>query len=175
MTENNRICLYTCPEIATAIRGYIKTNKLDKLYRLDIYDNENSDKTYLIYNNQKKTYILPLRIGEILDQVKYYNDQNSVIYFANSSCLNINDGTFINKNGEKVFLTEKEIDILSLLYSKKGQVISKIELLENIWKYSQEIETHTLETHIYRLRQKIEENPTTPQILITQNNGYMAL
>ncbi|MCB1561984.1 MAG: response regulator transcription factor [Alphaproteobacteria bacterium] len=69
-------------------------------------------------------------------------------------------------------LTEKESRILMLLYENKGESIDRQSLLDQIWAYVDTVETHTLETHIYRLRQKIEQNPAAPEILLTDGQGY---
>ena len=68
-------------------------------------------------------------------------------------------------------LTEKEVTILKYLYNNTPRTVSKEELLENVWGYSVEMTTHTIETHIYRLRQKIEQYGGS-QVIITENNGY---
>lgn len=75
------------------------------------------------------------------------------------------------KTEEKIPLTEKEIEIILFLRNKKGQVISKEELLSNIWQYHPDITTHTLETHIYRLRKKLESYGIT-DFLVTKESGY---
>ncbi len=69
-------------------------------------------------------------------------------------------------------LTEKEVAILSHLAELKGSTISKEDLLSCVWDYAQGVETHTLETHIYRLRQKIENDPSKPKIILTMDDGY---
>ena len=68
-------------------------------------------------------------------------------------------------------LTEKEIDIIKYLYQIAPQTATKEEMLENVWEYSAEATTHTVETHIYRLRQKVEKDGGS-QLIITENNGY---
>lgn len=75
------------------------------------------------------------------------------------------------KTEEKIPLTEKEIEIILFLRNKKGQVVSKEELLSNIWQYHPDITTHTLETHIYRLRKKLESYGIT-DFLVTKESGY---
>jgi len=74
--------------------------------------------------------------------------------------------------GDPVRLTEKERDILLRLHQQNGAVIERKTLLDDIWGYADGVETHTLETHIYRLRRKIERDPARPAILLTEENGY---
>jgi DNA-binding response OmpR family regulator len=74
--------------------------------------------------------------------------------------------------GEKLRLTEKETAILLYLNRAKGIVVSRDELLREVWGYNANVTTHTLETHIYRLRQKIEANPANAQLLVTDAGGY---
>jgi DNA-binding response OmpR family regulator len=69
-------------------------------------------------------------------------------------------------------LTEKETRLICFL-KEKGGYVSRDELLGTIWGYVDGVETHTLETHIYRLRQKIEKNPSIPEIILTKDDGYM--
>jgi DNA-binding response OmpR family regulator len=69
-------------------------------------------------------------------------------------------------------LTDKETAILRYLYRADQQPISRETLLQEVWGYNSGVTTHTLETHIYRLRQKIEEDAATPAILVTESRGY---
>jgi DNA-binding response OmpR family regulator len=73
--------------------------------------------------------------------------------------------------GKKIRLTEKETNILKFLY-RSGEAVARETLLHEVWGYNPAVTTHTLETHIYRLRQKIENNPGQAQILITESGGY---
>lgn len=77
----------------------------------------------------------------------------------------------LNAGGKKIRLTEKETNILKFLY-RSGETVARDTLLHEVWGYNPAVTTHTLETHIYRLRQKIEENPGQAQILITESGGY---
>ncbi len=72
----------------------------------------------------------------------------------------------------KVRLTEKETAILKYLFRAAGKVVSRETLLNEVWGYNASVTTHTLETHVYRLRQKIESDPSKAQILITEPGGY---
>lgn len=75
------------------------------------------------------------------------------------------------ENGSITKLTEKEIDIIRYLYKYSEEYISKIDLQKNVWKYNDEVSTHTVETHIYRLRRKVEKNGA-PQLILTDKGGY---
>ncbi|SNY90534.1 DNA-binding response regulator, OmpR family, contains REC and winged-helix (wHTH) domain [Cohaesibacter sp. ES.047] len=74
--------------------------------------------------------------------------------------------------GSKVRLTEKETSILRFLYRSGDKPVSRDVLLHEVWGYNSGVTTHTLETHIYRLRQKIEKNPSNAELLITEAGGY---
>ncbi len=72
----------------------------------------------------------------------------------------------------KIRLTEKETSILKFLYRSGESVVSRDVLLHEVWGYNAGVTTHTLETHIYRLRQKIEKDPSNAEILVTESGGY---
>jgi len=78
----------------------------------------------------------------------------------------------INERGSKVRLTEKETAILRYLYRSGDKPVSREVLLQEVWGYNSGVTTHTLETHIYRLRQKIEKDPTNASLLVTEAGGY---
>lgn len=87
--------------------------------------------------------------------------------------LHITGRALIEKaTGARVRLTEKEGAILALLLSKSGQVVSRQELLTSVWGYRSNVSTHTLETHIYRIRRKIEPNPSHASVIVTGVGGY---
>jgi DNA-binding CsgD family transcriptional regulator len=72
---------------------------------------------------------------------------------------------------ELVRLTDKEVQLLRLL-SQSAAPVGRAALLEQVWGYREDLDTHTLETHIYRLRQKLERDPADPKILLTIDGGY---
>jgi DNA-binding response OmpR family regulator len=80
----------------------------------------------------------------------------------------------LDEKQRKIRLTEKETNILKFLY-RMGETVPRETLLNEVWGYNPAVTTHTLETHIYRLRQKIEENPSDARILITETGGYRLL
>jgi len=73
---------------------------------------------------------------------------------------------------KKVRLTDKETSILRYLYRSGEKPVGREELLREVWGYNANVTTHTLETHIYRLRQKIEPDAQSPKLLITETGGY---
>ena len=75
-------------------------------------------------------------------------------------------------DGSKVRLTEKEAGIIKYLYRADRKVVGRDQLLAEVWGYNSGVTTHTLETHVYRLRQKIERDPSNAQILVTESGGY---
>lgn len=119
----------------------------------------------------------PVRVGALLDTIGRFLrqrcDQSHLQTVSFSGwVLDTIYNTLQRKEGESVRLTEKEKDILILLFEHTGQSVSRDMLLQNVWAYAEGVETHTLETHIYRLRQKIEQDPATPDILLTTETGY---
>jgi len=78
----------------------------------------------------------------------------------------------IGEREKKIRLTEKETNILKYLYRAGGKAVGREELLSEVWGYNSSVTTHTLETHIYRLRQKIEADPGHARLLLTESGGY---
>ncbi len=78
----------------------------------------------------------------------------------------------IDAKGKKLRLTDKETNILKYLYRAGAKSVSREELLAEVWGYNAGVTTHTLETHVYRLRQKIEPDPAKARLLLTEAGGY---
>lgn len=77
------------------------------------------------------------------------------------------------EGGEDVKLSHKEFEILSYLYKNKNMVVSRYDLLENVWGYEEQITTRTVDNFIVRLRQKVETNPNQPKLILTvHGSGY---
>ena len=131
--------------------------------------NENFDK---INNSQHIFY--PFNIYDLVEKInaelikQKYNDQ-SFIKILNYS-LDINSRIISNDNG-RLKLTEREVDIILFLNDHKKP--QKVNILQNqVWKYSSELETHTVETHIYRLRKKIIDKFKDDNFILSDENGY---
>lgn len=78
----------------------------------------------------------------------------------------------VTGDDRKVRLTEKETNILKYLYRQGSKPVGREELLHEVWGYNSGVTTHTLETHVYRLRQKIEPDPANARLLVTESGGY---
>ena len=78
----------------------------------------------------------------------------------------------LDQRGKKIRLTEKETNILKYLYRSGDKAVPREELLTEVWGYNAGVTTHTLETHVYRLRQKIEPDPAKAKLLLTEVGGY---
>ena len=78
----------------------------------------------------------------------------------------------IDEKLKKIRLTEKETSILKYLYRAREKPVPRDELLAEVWGYNAGVTTHTLETHVYRLRQKIEPDPANAKLLLTETGGY---
>lgn len=118
----------------------------------------------------------PFRFAVLLARMRVHLRQHEA---SEDALLQIGPFTFqpgskhlINDRGSKLRLTEKETAILRFLYRAGQSVVTRDVLLREVWGYNSNVSTHTLETHIYRLRQKIERDPTKSQLLITEAGGY---
>ena len=80
--------------------------------------------------------------------------------------------TMVLKDNKEIRLTEMEAKILNFLYNSGGNLIKRDILLKEVWGYNSEVMTHTLETHIYRLRKKIETDSVGTNLLISESGGY---
>lgn len=78
----------------------------------------------------------------------------------------------VTENDRRIRLTEKETSILKFLYRAGGKPVTRDVLLDEVWGYNSGVTTHTLETHVYRLRQKIEPDPSNARLLVTESGGY---
>ncbi|MEL6768408.1 MAG: response regulator transcription factor [Pseudomonadota bacterium] len=80
--------------------------------------------------------------------------------------------TLTTSDGARIRLTGKEVEILRQLHRARGTTVDRQSLLVEIWGYNAKVNTHTLETHVYRLRRKLEADPTEPRLILTEKGGY---
>jgi len=118
----------------------------------------------------------PIRFGVLLAriraQLRQHQASDDVIFTIGPYTFRPSSKLVLNHSGSKVRLTGKETSILRYLYRAGQQPVSRETLLREVWGYNSGVTTHTLETHIYRLRQKIELDAATPAILVTESSGY---
>ena len=122
-------------------------------------------------------YVLkPFKFAVLLARIRAQLRQHEQ---SEDAVFNIGPFTFkpaakilLDEKNAKIRLTEKETSILKYLFRAGGKVVSRETLLHEVWGYNAGVTTHTLETHIYRLRQKIETDPSSAQLLVTESGGY---
>jgi DNA-binding response OmpR family regulator len=134
--------------------------------------------TILGYESGANDYIIkPFRLNVLLARLRAHLRQHEQ---SQDAVLAIGPYTFrpgakllVDATGrQKVQLTARETDLLKYLYRAHERVVSRDVLLSEVWGYNTDAQTHTPETHIYRLRQKIEADPDHPAILVTEPSGY---
>ena len=125
-------------------------------------------------NNFDALLVLPTSLSEInsfLENIsvkKIFNKNSSIV--IKEYLLNKNEKKLL-KNENELILTEKEIQLLEL-FINNNKPISKSEILSSVWNYSSAADTHTVETHIYRLRKKINEKFSDENFIVNTKNGY---
>ena len=133
-----------------------------------------SNKKYLDIDNQFILVNSPTNIFKLIEKINIeflktqFNSQSELK--VNSYTINLNSREIIKKN-TKLKLTEKEINTITYL-SKSGKPVSIDELQDKVWRYQSDMETHTVETHIYRLRKKILNTFSDKDFIISEKNGY---
>jgi len=119
----------------------------------------------------------PFYLSRFLDSIKaainiFENSQDGQLAF-NRYILFPSKKEILNlRNNETTKLTEKEVSILKYLYKNSAKIVSKNDLMSEVWEYAADVATHTVETHIYRLRQKVEKDDPSAQIILTSEGGY---
>jgi len=118
----------------------------------------------------------PFRFGVLLARIRAHLRQHEqsedAIFKVGPYSFKLSAKLLIRDDNRKVRLTEKETAIIKFLFRAGEQVVSRDVLLHDVWGYNAGVTTHTLETHIYRLRQKIERDPAHAEILVTEGGGY---
>jgi uncharacterized protein YlzI (FlbEa/FlbD family) len=161
----------------------------DLNFNLTFVDNENSlnDKIknfnhYLIASNKRYSNIdaqivldnLPINIFKLIEKInieflkQQFNNQSE--FQINKYKIDLNSRELL-LNSSKLKLTEKEINTI-IYISKSNKPVSIDELQEKVWSYQSDIETHTVETHIYRLRKKILKTFNDNEFIISKKDGY---
>jgi DNA-binding response OmpR family regulator len=118
----------------------------------------------------------PFRINELLArlraQMRAFETSEDAVFQIGPYSFRPSARQLLDQNGRRIRLTDKEAAILKYLYRAGDRPVSRQLLLGEVWGYNAAVTTHTLETHIYRLRQKIEPDPAVSRLLITEGGGY---
>ena len=118
----------------------------------------------------------PFRFGVLLAriraQLRQHEQSEDAVFSIGPYTFQPAAKTLVGESGSKIRLTEKESSILKYLYRAGEKVVGRDVLLHEVWGYNAGVTTHTLETHIYRLRQKIEKDPSNSELLVTETGGY---
>jgi|TARA_B110000027_G_C16099355_1_gene292337 hypothetical protein len=145
-----------------------KNNLTDSLIITNPKNKFSEEKNLLVFDN------LPISLNKLVELIninliKLRFNQQSKIIIKNYE-LNLNS-KFLSKESNNLKLTQKEIEIILYLYSKKIKH-NVLDLQKKIWGYSSDLETHTVETHIYRLRKKINDKFNDKDFIKSHNDGY---
>ena len=119
-----------------------------------------------------KPFKFPVLLARMRAQLRQHEQSEDAIFTLGPYTFKPSIKILVTADDKKIRLTEKETNILKFLYRATEDVVPRDILLHEVWGYNAGVTTHTLETHIYRLRQKIEPDPGKASILITENGGY---
>jgi DNA-binding response OmpR family regulator len=119
-----------------------------------------------------KPFRFAVLLARIRAQLRQHEASEDAVFAIGPYSFRPSSKLLINQKGGKIRLTEKETAILRYLYRAGQKPISRETLLQEVWGYNSGVTTHTLETHVYRLRQKIEKDAANPSILVTDAGGY---
>jgi DNA-binding response OmpR family regulator len=119
-----------------------------------------------------KPFKLPVLLARLRAQLRQHEQSENAVFQLGPYLFKPAQKMLIGENERKIRLTEKETNILKFLYRAPEGVVPRDVLLHEVWGYNAGVTTHTLETHIYRLRQKIEPDPSNVTLLVTESGGY---
>ncbi len=119
-----------------------------------------------------KPFRFAVLLARIRAQLRQHEQSEDAVFTIGRYTFRPSAKTLVDEKGQKIRLTEKETAILKFLYRAGEKVITRDILLHEVWGYNSGVTTHTLETHIYRLRQKIERDPSKAELLVTEAGGY---
>lgn len=119
-----------------------------------------------------KPFKFPVLLARIRAQLRQHEQSEDAVFQLGPYTFKPAQKMLIDEKEKKIRLTEKETNILKYLYRAQAGVVARDVLLHEVWGYNAGVTTHTLETHIYRLRQKIEPDPSNARLLVTESGGY---
>ena len=119
-----------------------------------------------------KPFKFPVLLARIRAQLRQHEQSENAVFQLGDYQFKPAQKMLVDASDRKIRLTEKETNILKFLYRAPGGLAPREVLLHEVWGYNAGVTTHTLETHIYRLRQKIETDPSNARLLVTEPGGY---
>jgi DNA-binding response OmpR family regulator len=119
-----------------------------------------------------KPFKLPILLARLRAQLRQHEQSENAVFQLGPYMFKPAQKMLVDEKERKIRLTEKETNILKFLYRAPEGVVPRDVLLHEVWGYNAGVTTHTLETHIYRLRQKIEPDPSNVSLLLTESGGY---
>ena len=119
-----------------------------------------------------KPFKFAVLLARIRAQLRQHDQSEDAVFSIGSYTFKPASKILLDEKGGKIRLTEKETAILKYLYRAGEKVVTRDILLAEVWGYNSGVTTHTLETHIYRLRQKVEKDPSNAELLVTETGGY---
>ena len=119
-----------------------------------------------------KPYRLAVLLARIRAQLRSHEHSEGAVFRLGPYEFRPSNKLLVDAQQRKIRLTEKETNIMKYLYRAGEKPVGREELLAEVWGYNAGVTTHTLETHVYRLRQKIESDPANARLLITEAGGY---
>ncbi len=119
-----------------------------------------------------KPFRFPVLLARIRAQLRQHEQSEDAVFQLGPYTFKPAMKLLETEDQKKIRLTEKETNILKFLYRAQSGVVARDVLLHEVWGYNAGVTTHTLETHIYRLRQKIEPDPSNARLLVTESGGY---
>tara|TARA_Y100001935_G_scaffold27124_1_gene20622 strand:+ start:966 stop:1538 length:573 start_codon:yes stop_codon:yes gene_type:complete len=165
-------------ELSEFLNFNVKEINQNDLKNLNLYYEDNylilTDKKDFKFSNQVKIDEFPISYLKLLEKINIkflkqkFNEQSDVRIYQYT--ININSREMMLKN-LKLKLTEKEVNTIIYLF-KKSLPVTIGELQDKVWSYQSELETHTVETHIHRLRKKIKEKFNDNSFIVSTKNGY---
>ncbi|MBB3999794.1 response regulator transcription factor [Aureimonas pseudogalii] len=119
-----------------------------------------------------KPFRFAVLLARIRAQLRQHEQSEDATFQVGPYVFKPSQKVLIDDKGGKIRLTEKETAIIRYLYRADRRVVTRDVLLEEVWGYNSGVTTHTLETHVYRLRQKIEPEPSNARLIVTESGGY---
>ena len=119
-----------------------------------------------------KPFRFAVLLARVRAQLREHEQSEDATFQVGRYTFKPSQKLLLDDKGGKIRLTEKETAIIRYLYRADQKVVTRDTLLEEVWGYNSGVTTHTLETHVYRLRQKIESDPANAEILVTESGGY---